>query len=102
MIRHVVLFKLRHGFGDSVASEIFNALKALKHDIPGIIAVSCGADVSPEGLQRGHTHAFSVDFINAAARDAYLPHPAHQKVGGMIVASSEGGVSGITVLDWEM
>ena len=102
MIRHVVLFKLRHGLGALAAAEIFNALKALKHEIPGIIAVSCGADVSPEGLQRGHTHAFSVDFINAAARDAYLPNPAHQKVGGMIVASSEGGVSGITVLDWEM
>ena len=102
MIRHVVLFKLRHGFGDSAAAEIFNALKTLKHEIPGIIGVSCGADVSPEGLQRGNTHAFSVDFTNAAARDAYLPHPAHQKVGGMIVASSEGGVEGVTALDWEM
>ena len=102
MIRHVVLFKLRHGFGDSAVAEIFNALKALQNEISGIIAVSCGADVSPESLQRGHTHAFTVDFTNAAARDAYLPHPAHQKVGGMIVASSEGGVEGITVLDWEM
>ena len=102
MIRHVVLFKLRHGFGDSAAAEIFNALKTLQNEIPGIIAVSCGSDVSPEGLQRGNTHAFTVDFTNAAARDAYLPHPAHQKVGGMIVASSEGGVEGVTVLDWEM
>ena len=102
MIRHVVIFKLRAGLGGSVATEIFAALKALKNEIPGIIAVSCGADVSPEGLQRGHTHAFTVDFTNAAARDAYLPHPAHKKVGSMIVASSEGGVSGITVLDWEM
>ena len=101
MIRHVVLFKLRAGLGGSVANEIFAALKALKNEIPGIIAVSCGADVSPEGLQRGHTHAFTVDFTDAAARDAYLPHPAHQKVGGMIVASSESGVDGITVLDWE-
>ena len=102
MIRHAVLFKLRQGLGDSTASEIFKALKALKNEIPGIVAVCCGADVSPEGLQRGNTHAFTVDFTNAAARDAYLPHPAHQKVGGMIVASSEGGVGGITVVDWEM
>src|SRR5471032_1320444 len=101
MIRHVVLFKLRHGLGASPVAEIFNALKGLKNEIPGIIAVSGGGDVSPEGLQRGNTHAFTVDFTNAAARDAYLPHPAHQKVGGMIVASSESGVDGITVLDWE-
>ncbi|MDP8997147.1 MAG: Dabb family protein [Pseudomonadota bacterium] len=79
MIRHVVLFKLRAGLGGSVATEIFAALKALKNEIPGIIAVSCGADVSSEGLQRGHTHAFTVDFTNAAARDAYLPHPGTKK-----------------------
>lgn len=102
MIRHVVLFKLRHGLAASVAGQIFDALQALKRHIPGITAISCGADVSPEGLQRGNTHAFTVDFINAAARDSYLPHPAHQKVGAMIVASSEGGVDGITVLDWEI
>ena len=42
-----------------------------------------------------------VDFENSAARDDYLPHPAHQAVGKMIVGITEGGVDGITVLDWE-
>ena len=102
MIRHVVLFKLRKGLPSSAASEIFTALKSLQAEIPGIVNISCGADASPEGLQRGHTHGFTVDFVNAAARDAYLPHPAHQKVGGMIVGVSEGGLAGVTVLDWEM
>ncbi len=102
MIRHVVLFKLRPGLPTETAANIFAALKALQREIPGIVAVSTGADASPEGLQHGHTHGFTVDFENAAARDAYLPHLAHQKVGAMIVAASEGGVAGITVFDWEM
>ncbi len=101
MIRHVVLFKLRQDLSEKVVVEIFVALKALQNQMPGIIAVSAGHDQSPEGLQRGNTHGFSVDFVNAAARDAYLPHPAHQKVGAMIVGAAEGGVDGITVVDWD-
>jgi len=101
MIRHVVLFKLRSDLDEGAATRIFTALKALQGQIPGITAISTGKDASPEGLQRGFTHGFTVDFVDAAARDAYLPHPAHQKVGAMIVASSEGGVEGITVVDWE-
>ena len=101
MIRHVVLFKLRTNLAPSTADDIFAALKSLQVQIPGIIAISTGPDASPEGLQRGNTHGFTVDFENAAARDAYLPHPAHQKVGAMIVAASDGGVEGITVVDWQ-
>jgi Stress responsive A/B Barrel Domain len=102
MIRHVVLFKLRKDLDESTSAHIFAALKALQHQMPGIITISVGKDMSPEGLQRGYTHAFTVDFENAAARDAYLPHPAHQKVGQMIVAATDGGIDGVLVLDWEM
>ena len=101
MIRHVVLFKLRNGLDESVTAKVFTALKALQGQIPGIISISTGIDCSPEGLQRGFTHGFTVDFENATARDAYLPHPAHQKVGAMIVGITQGGVEGICVLDWE-
>jgi hypothetical protein len=98
MIRHVVLLKLRDA---AQAPQIFTALKSLQSEISGIVDVRCGADCSPEGLQRGFTHGFTVDFVDAAARDAYLPHPAHQKVGAMIVAACEGGIDGVLVLDWE-
>jgi Stress responsive A/B Barrel Domain len=99
MIRHVVLMKLRVA---AQASQIFTALQALQSEISGILAISTGSDCSPEGLQRGFTHGFTVDFVDAAARDGYLPHPAHQKVGAMIVAACEGGVDGVLVLDWEI
>jgi Stress responsive A/B Barrel Domain len=99
MISHVVLLKLRNA---EDAPQIFAALKSLQSQIPGILNISAGTDCSPEGLQRGFTHGFTVDFENAGARDAYLPHPAHQKVGAMIVAACEGGIEGVLVLDWEI
>jgi hypothetical protein len=102
MIRHTVLLKIRSDITESEIAEVFAALKSLQNEINGIIAVSAGKDNSPEGIQRSHTHGFTVDFDSAKSRDAYLPHPEHQKVGARIVAICEGGVSGITVVDWEM
>lgn len=99
MIRHTVLIRFKPGTN---VQPIFAALTSLQQKIPGIIAISAGQDNSPEGLQRGNTHGFTVDFVDAAARDAYLPHPEHQKAGAMIVAAAEGGIDGVTVLDWEM
>jgi hypothetical protein len=99
MIRHAVLI---HFKPDADVPAIFAALKALQQKIPGIISISAGRDCSPEGLQRGHSHGFTVDFVDAAARDAYLPHPEHQKVGAMIVAAAVGGIEGVTVVDWEV
>ena len=101
MIRHVVLFKLAKGVNAAAVAKVFSALKDLQYKIPGIISISTGHDNSPEGIQRGHTHGFTVDFVDAAARDAYLPHPAHRQVGAMIVGITEGGVAGICVVDWE-
>ena len=101
MIRHVVLFKLKPGVDAKTVDQVLSALKDLQTKIPGILSISTGHDNSPEGLQRGHTHGFTVDFIDAAARDAYLPHPAHETVGAMIVGITEGGVNGICVVDWE-
>jgi Stress responsive A/B Barrel Domain len=97
-IRHCVLVRFKP---DADVTRILAELEALAAKIDGIIAISAGPDNSPEGLQRHHTHGFTVDFCDAKARDAYLPHPEHQKVGEMIVAAAEGGIEGVTVLDWE-
>jgi hypothetical protein len=100
MIRHVVLCKFKPDVDEMEIQRIFAALSGLKADIPGILGITAGRDMSPEGLQRGFTHGFTVDFEDEAARDAYLPHPEHQKVGQMIVAACAGGVEGLVVVDW--
>jgi hypothetical protein len=99
MIRHTVLCHFR---ADADADAVFAAIKGLQAKIPGILAITCGRDNSPEGLQKGFTHGFTVDFIDAAARDAYLPHPEHQIVGKMVIAAMEGGFEGLAVVDWEV
>ena len=99
MIRHVVLCRFRK---DADVEAIFAAITDLKQRIPGILAVTCGKDNSPEGLQKGFTHGFTVDFADAASRDAYLPHHDHQLVGKMVVAAVDGGLEGLAVVDWEI
>lgn len=99
MIRHTVFCKFAE---DADLPTIVAALKGLQQTIPGIVAITFGSDNSPEGLQKGFTHSFSVDFIDAAARDSYLPHPAHLVVGKMIVAALEGGLEGLAVIDWQV
>ena len=100
MIRHVVLVRFREGVAPGEISAIFGALADLRRLLPGLTGFAHGADVSPEGLSRGHTHAFTVDFADAAARDAYLALPEHEAAGARLVRAAEGGLAGLTVLDF--
>jgi hypothetical protein len=77
-LRHVVLFAFRN----TATAEQVNAVVAdfgkLKDAIPGIAAYEWGTNVSPEGLNDGFTHCFTLTFTQAEDRDAYLVHAAHQ------------------------
>ncbi len=102
MIRHVVLVRLRESVPQIEIGSIFAALAALRSQLPGMAGFACGENVSPEGLSHGHTHAFTIDFADAAARDAYLALPDHEAAGARLVKAAEGGLSGLTVLDFEL
>ena len=100
MLRHIVLVKFR---SEVLAAEIDAALDqvaALREKIDGIVAVSVGANISPEALEKGFRHGFVVDFTDEAARNAYLTHPDHVAVGGKLVELAEGGIDGILVFDY--
>ncbi|HUR28216.1 MAG TPA: Dabb family protein, partial [Planctomycetota bacterium] len=62
---------------------------------------SWGAYASPEGMQRGYTHGFCMTFADAKSRDAYLPHPLHEKVKAEVLAILEGGIDGVLAFDYE-
>jgi hypothetical protein len=78
-VRHVVLFK----WNALASAEAIRAIEAkfcsLPAAIPGIAGFEWGTDMSSEKLAQGFTHCFLVTFNDVAARDAYLPHPAHQE-----------------------
>ena len=99
MIRHTVLVKFPAAARPETIDGVFRALDDLRAALPGMLSFKAGVNVSPEGLARGFTHAFVADFVDAAARDAYLVHPAHQAAGARLVAAAEGGIDGLIVID---
>ena len=84
LVRHVVVFRFKPGATPEQIAELTRAFGALKDQIPGIVAFEHGVNNSPEGMNQGFTHVYVMTFANAAARDAYLPHPAHKAFGALI------------------
>jgi lysophospholipase L1-like esterase len=78
-LRHVVLFKFKPEVTVAEVQEVVTAFAALKGKIQEVEDFEWGTDVSVENLAAGFTHCFFVTFQDSAARDAYLPHPAHQE-----------------------
>ena len=101
MIRHVVLVRFRADLFEAEIGAVLAELAALRTVLPGMRAFAAGRNVSVEPLSCGYTHAFTCDFADAAARDAYLVHPAHQAAGARLVSAAEGGVDGLIVVDIE-
>jgi hypothetical protein len=85
VLRHVVLFKFKDGTPADQVRLVERKFGELRSKIPGIIGYEWGTNVSPEKLDQGFTHCFFVSFADAAARDAYLPHPAHQDFVSVLV-----------------
>ena len=102
MIRHLVLARFAPDTAASEIAAIFNDLGALRRHIPRMLTFQAGANVSPEGLARGYSHAIAIDFADSGARDAFLVDPAHKTAGARLVAACAGGVEGLLVIDIEM
>jgi hypothetical protein len=102
MIRHIVLVKFPTATRPEAIDDLFTELDNLRAPLPGMLNFKGGANASPEGLARGFTHAFSADFVDAEARNAYLVHPAHRAVGARLVAAAEGGIDGLIVVDFDI
>lgn len=78
-LRHVVLFAFKEQASQEAVDAVVAGFGRLPAEIPGIKAYEWGTNVSPEGLNQGFTHCFTLTFASDADRDAYLVHPAHQR-----------------------
>ncbi len=96
-IKHIALFKFKPTCTEQDIAEVWRTIESLPRDIPGILSLSWGANVSTEGLDQGYTHSFVMVFENLAARDAYLPHSAHEAAKAIVVPKLES----VIVLDHE-
>ena len=81
VLRHAVFFSFKDDASEEQVEEVRQAFSALPDSIPEIRGYEWGTNNSPEGLNKGFTHAFFLTFHSEADRDAYLPHPAHQAFG---------------------
>jgi Stress responsive A/B Barrel Domain len=99
MIRHIVLLKARAGVTDAQIATIFADLDAIRTKLPGVLAIHSGRSESPEKIERGYLHGFTVDFTDWQALAAYQDHPDHKHFGAALVGVAEGGIDGILVFD---
>ncbi|MFM9073591.1 MAG: Dabb family protein [Cyanobium sp.] len=99
MVDHLVLFRFRPEVSQQEIRLLFEELRGLASQVDGICGFRGGAYSSPEGLNQGFSHGFVMTFQSPAARDAYLPHPAHQLVVEKILPMLEGGLSGVVAFD---
>ncbi len=103
MIRHIVAVRFRDDITAAQKAGFYTALQALSGHLAGILDFRSFINSSPEEpVVHGFRDLFWIDFVGAAARDAYLVAPAHQAIGGQLVAAAVGGVAGIQVLDVEL
>jgi len=99
MVEHLVLFRFRAEVSQQQIASLFEQLRALAAEVDGICGFRGGAYSSTEGLNQGFSHGFVMTFRNEAARDAYLPHPAHQRLVATLLPMLKGGLEGVVAFD---
>lgn len=98
MIRHFGMFQFRSGVTGREIDGCFSEMMGMVGKIPGLLSMEHGPYESSEGLNDGFTHGFIMSFDSAAHRDAYLPHPEHERVRDIVVPCLER----VVVFDFEV
>jgi hypothetical protein len=99
MIRHIVLIRFKPELSDTMITALFDELYAIKDKLPGVLDITSGKSESPEQMERGYMHGFTVDFVDWDALQAYQDHPDHKTLGGKLVANAVAGIDDILVFD---
>ncbi len=103
MIKHCVFIRFKDSVTLQQRAELYAAIHALHHHLPGWLNYVAGANVTVEaGMDKGFNGGFVLDLADAAARTAYLADAQHQRIGQQLVAAAEGGLAGILVFDLEV
>lgn len=91
---HIVILKFKQEVESEVQS-IFKMLQALLDEkkIPGLSSFSGGKYSSPEGLNKGFTHAFTMTFDDELSRDNYFPHEDHVRIKDLILPIADDVVA---------
>jgi len=97
MIRHYGMFQFHPHVSTEQIDNCFREMQGMIGKIPGLLSMENGPYESAEGLNDGFTHGFIMTFDTAESRDAYLPHPEHERVKDIVVPC----LSKVVVFDFE-
>jgi hypothetical protein len=86
-LKHVVAFKFKEGASKEEIAKVETEFKALKKKIKEVQKFESGTNNSPEGLNKGFTHAWILTFNSEEDRNAYLKHPDHEKFATLAKAT---------------
>jgi Stress responsive A/B Barrel Domain len=75
MIRHTVVFRLRHEAGSAAEADFLRSAREQLTPIPGVERFEV---LRQTGAQSSYRHSLSMEFADAAVYSAYNEHPAHQ------------------------
>ena len=99
MIRHIVLIRFQPSVTEDESSSIFAARPHLAAKLPGMLSYAAGRSESPEQIERGYLHGFTIDFTGWDALQTYADDPDHKAFGAQLVAHAQGGIDGLLVFD---
>ncbi len=77
-LRHIVLFKFKDSASAAGIKTVEDAFLLLPKKIKLIKGFEWGLNNSPEKLNEGLTHCYTVTFASEKDRDNYLVHPEHK------------------------
>ena len=74
MIRHTVVFRLKHAPGSAAEAKFLSDAKRILEPIPGVKNLEQLRQISSKNA---YAFGFSMEFADKAAYQAYDPHPDH-------------------------
>jgi hypothetical protein len=83
-LMHVVAFKFKSTASPEDIKKVEQAFEKLKQQIPQVVTLEWGTNVSPEQRNKGFTHCFLLSFKSDKDRDTYLEHPDHKAFGKIV------------------
>ena len=101
MIRHVVLYAYRADISEAEIAEVYQELEVISARLPGRLSYTWGKYESSEGRNQGFTHCLITDFVDTAARDAFLNDPVRCEFSTReVLTRTVNGVSSIISFDF--
>ena len=78
LLRHVVIFKFKDSSSEAEVKKVSETFAGLYGQIPQIKHFEWGINNSPENLNQGFTHCFTLTFSSEEDSSVYQKHPAHK------------------------